>query len=174
MGSASVDKDRMRGAGIVFASIGVYNFDLWQVCEIDTSAGGKIGIDFDSTHLPSRSNQLSQNRRIVPRAAAYMDDMLRFAQLERVDKESQKTWLAVVGLPRRINLYEHVVVHLPRIIIGRGPVVKGEGLPRPLAKIAFPRNGRKRPTHSWRVHLGSVADFFCIAAPDGLGANHWS
>ncbi len=85
MSSACVDKNRIDGPGIMLASITVNDLHIRQVGQVGTTADREIGVSFDGGDVPFRPDELGKDRRIIPCAAADMNDMIPFLESEGLD-----------------------------------------------------------------------------------------
>ena len=132
---ASIDEDRIAGTWYVLASVCVNDLHVSEMSEIPPGTIGELAVDFDPDDVTGRSDDFGHDRRVVPDAAAHMDDALSLTEVEGVKAERQIARLSVVQASDRIDCNEDIVVQAcgienSSVFLGRVIAARSQNLPR--------------------------------------------
>jgi hypothetical protein len=112
MSRSSIHEDRIGRSRIVLSSIGLDYLDMREMYQVALSTGSKVGVNLDSSHTPAGSDHLCENRRIVACAAADMNNVLSWLQVQRINQERDKAREAVIQPACRVEYHRDVAIQV--------------------------------------------------------------
>ncbi len=169
VGGAGVDEDRLDRPGVMGPAVSMDDLDIRPRGQVAAATSDKLRIHVDGDDTTGGSDQLSQDRRVVPGATPDVNDMLALLELEGLDHEGQEAWLAVVQQPRLVDRHEHIVVHVLGIGVRSGPVLARIPLvdsPGNRTEELFARYPGKGPDDGGRGQMARIGELLGVTLPD--------
>src|SRR5215469_1977694 len=142
--------------------------------QIGLGARCKLVVDFDRRHMPSLTDDVGENRAVIPGAASDVDDALASLQLEIVKPQGEPTRQTIVQQSLGQDAHQNVIVDVTWMRVCRqaitevvSPPVQAsfarcQHLPRSRTEVAFTGNFYECPNQQLGTEMRLAPKLSCI------------